>query len=134
MTDDGVNIPLLRKAVEWAEAEAAKPRELSEWEQNWWSLSPQVRQERLGWAEDDPEYLTAEEKAAYAKAPECGTCYCIAGYVAAVSGAEVSGWMTEGVAADLLNLDDDQAGALFEGGNTIEDVRRIAEEIAGERL
>lgn len=129
MAETEVNVPLLRKAVEWAEAEAAKPPELCEWEQNWWSLSVQVREQRRYY--DD---LTPEEQRAFNKAPTCGTCYCIAGYVAAQAGARVAGWGMEDIATDLLGLDFDAARRLFYSHNTIEDVRRIAEEIAGERL
>jgi hypothetical protein len=128
-----VNIPLLRKAVEWAEAEAAKPAPLREWEQNFWYLPPEVRAERLEKRGDD---FTEREREAYQKAPECGTCYCIAGYVASQLGHDfsTSGWEVEDVAAEALGLDLDQSDDLFDGRNTIEDVRRIAEEIAGERL
>lgn len=131
--ETNVNIPLLRKAVEWAEAEAAKPAELREWEQNWWVLTPEERQRRRE-APYSAEYGDTE-RAAYYKAPECGTSYCIAGYVAAQQGCTEHGFNVAAVAADALGIDLAVAeSSLFEGGNTIEDVRRIAESLAGERL
>lgn len=125
MTEGTVNIPLLRKAVEWAEVEAAKPPELREWKQGDWRVTPA----RAG------EYLPV---------PACGTTYCIAGYVCAVMGDKwlndtSSGWLADhrsvpGAAASHLGLSQEVADELFRGRNTIEDVRRIAEDIAGERL
>lgn len=111
-----VNIPLLRKAVEWAEAEAAKPDQTQcEWYQRQWVIPAAD----IGRA--------------------CGTCYCIAGYVALVSGIEVD-CMAEENAAALLGINPrlhNSFEGLFAVDNTIEDVRRIADEIAagaGERL
>lgn len=127
MTDQTVNIPLLRKAVEWAEGEAAKPRELSEWEQGYWMLSVQTRVEAAANAERFGHGLLPE----FVKAPECGTCYCIAGYVAHSAGLDGA---PRREARDLLGLSRQQAENLFDAYNTIEDVRRIAESIAGERL
>lgn len=138
MTDRQVNIPLLRKAVEWAEAEAVKPPELREWEQAFWSLTPaqrdlRIENQRLS-GEQPEDYYDNLSREAYYKAPECGTCYCIAGYVAAIEGVKASGWETAYVAEERLGLDSEDADALFSSTNTIADVRRIAEEIAGERL
>lgn len=114
------NIPLLRKAVEWAEAEAAKTDGTCLWVQQ--------------------SYITETA---------CGTAYCIAGYVAAVS-PEVtipSTWSFpqmggrevpyHEVGQTLLGLTTDEAYDLFDALNTIYDVRETAEEIAaraGERL
>lgn len=124
-----VNVPLLRKAVEWAEAEAAKPPELCEWNQDLWRTTPEQRAE-FG----------------LPVSPACGTAYCIAGYVAHISGFK---WDDETdevegdnrpvfeVAAELLGIRPDgglNPSHLFYANNSIEDVRRIAEEIAGERL
>lgn len=123
-----VNIPLLRKAVEWAEAEAAKPRELCEWEQGVWALSAEER------AAAPLADMDLTELPMYEKAPGCGTCYCIAGFVAVASGVETVGYYHEVEASRLLGLDPVQACDLFHADNTIEDVRRIAESLAGERL
>jgi hypothetical protein len=120
-----VNIPLLRKAVEWAEAEAAKPFELSEWEQRYYVLTKAD-------AEDYPDLSWGRLRAS--KAPECGTCYCIAGYVAATTTGDEEPLDPEWTAISALGLTEHQAEALFGASNTIEDVRCIAEEIAGERL
>lgn len=126
MTDQTVNIPLLRKAVEWAEAEAAKPEGESEWYQGFWLSTP------IG---------------------DCGTAYCIAGWVAqhvdpryALRSA-ADGVHACDIAGDALGLPNPEPSwvhmgltgrhamqPLFSGGNSIEDVRRIAESIAGERL
>ena len=125
-----VNIPLLRKCIEWAEAEHAKGEALSEWWQGMWAVTPQERDEGIFGM---PQ-----------KAPECGTTYCIAGYICESQGLhDMPGWA--GPAAAALGLvwslgfygdevDAPAANRLFYANNTIEDVRRIAEDIAGERL
>lgn len=110
------NIPLLRKAVEWAEAEAAKPAADRQWYQE--------------------DYETPAEIIGRS----CGTCFCIAGWVCHTIDGEVSdqpGYR----AADLLGIDPDKhhgtETGLFWDYNSIQDVRRIAEDIAseaGERL
>lgn len=126
--EPAVNIPLLRKAIEWAEAEAAKPWELSEWNQGWWMSEPALVR---------PSYDLIDAGLArrdQAKAPECGTCYCIAGFVAAETQNVHDPFLARDTAADALGLDEDQADELFDGGNNIADVRRVAESIAGERL
>lgn len=105
-----VNMPLLRKAVAWAEAEAAKPEEECQW-----------------WQE---EY----EKAGDLIGRTCGTCYCIAGYVLHINGFATNGCADEQAAA-LLGIDvEDHNGCvgLFNAENTIADIRRIAEGIAEE--
>lgn len=117
------NIPLLRKAVEWAEAEAAKTDGTGLWNQGDWISKT-----------------------------TCGTSYCIAGYAVtlAYGPVEVSEgdgilrlpgeqrWLDwESFGAKTLGLTYDEAGNLFDGNNSIADVRRAAEEIAaraGERL
>lgn len=121
------NLPLLRKAVEWAESEARKPQRESEWCQRYFATSGQA----LG--------------------RDCGTAYCIAGYVAEQAGLQVGVYHIDGdneakAAQDLLGIDDHDAWGdswgrdgtgLFSSGNTIEDVREIATEIAekyGEEL
>jgi hypothetical protein len=103
-----VNIPLLRKAVEWAEAEAAKPQRTSAWYQ------PGVIEN----AEDIGR--------------DCGTCYCLAGFIAAtVTGEE---WPDDPIGVALDALGGASIGGLFSATNSIQDVRRIAEDLAGERL
>ena len=111
----GVNIPLLRKAVEWADAEDAAAGGKGSWNQH--------------------VYI--------AESASCGTQYCIAGWT-----LHADGWPDEDItdcvdpaehAALLLGIPpfDGEAAAghhLFSDQNTIEDIRRIAEELAGERL
>ena len=118
MNETTVNIPLLRKAVEWAEAEAQKPYADCAWHQ--------------------AAYVLPKEIASGAgKSRDCGTCYCIAGYVASLvdPGYEyVNDMAAPAIALEALGLDAYGDRGLFAPNNTIEDVRRIAEEIAGERL
>lgn len=137
MTEPTVNIPLLRKAVEWAEAEAAKPLELCEWEQAEY-VSPKWRQElwrRTYEVKDDAPPAEEWFGRLALKSPDCGTCYCVAGYVAAgMYGIDEEISDVRADAMEALGLDEDQADDLFHDDNTIQDVRRIAESIAGERL
>ena len=108
--------------MEWAEAEAAKPFELCEWYQPAYRVEP------------DEFELSFE---LHKKSPECGTCYCIAGYVAAMVQPSRHWHYSDDIAQGAmraLGLGDDQASDLFDAGNSIVDVRRIAEGIAGERL
>lgn len=124
---EGGNVPLLRKAVEWAEAEAAKPPELCEWNQGSW-VAPKSRETalRLG---------TTYTTSGLGKADECGTCFCIAGYVVDAVDGPTHVDEIPARAAELLGIDRFSGeGHLFDSDNSIEDVRRIAEEIAGERL
>lgn len=117
-------IPMLRRAVQWAEAGAAKGDGVGQW---WQSEVYMTEGERVGH---------------YGLAPGCGSSYCIAGWIVASHyGVDspyqrppdgLSGSMS--AARVLLGLDAGKAGALFEAGNSIEDVRRIAEDIAGEAL
>ena len=131
MTEPTVNVPLLRKAVEWAEAEAAKPAELCEWEQGAWSTTA----EDVAWARGflaDGERAPAWVSRIAEKSDDCGTCFCIAGFINAQHGNRPSDYKA---AAELLGLPVGiDVPDLFKPSNTIEDVRRIAESIAGERL
>jgi len=128
MTEQTVNIPLLRKAVEWAEAEAAKPPELCEWVQGTWVAPADESQDRLGWGKGYG-YTSA-----YGKAESCGTCFCIAGYTTAMTVGLIAVWAIEDEARARLGLTERQAERLFDADNDIAAVRRIAEDIAGERL
>jgi hypothetical protein len=123
ITDPTPNIPLLRKCVEWAEAEAAKPTG-GMWNQEVW-----------------------------ASETECGTAFCIAGYACAIGvpGAKIAKqpWLSDifvelhidgewaswsDTGQEILGLTDDEADDLFDSDNTVADVRRIAERIASEAL
>lgn len=114
MNDRTVNIPLLRKAVEWAEAEA-ELGSAGKWYQR--------------------DYIQVDAA--------CGTRYCIAGWT-----LHADGWSDEDIdrtgetaahAAAVLGVPEfdgnpEKGAHLFSDQNTIEDIRRIAEELAGERL
>lgn len=109
-----VNVPLLRKAVEWAEAEAARPVDECRWDQTTWVSHT-----------------------------ECGTSYCIAGYVAQLVDPRFTyhdnviedgeDETSASVAEKALGLSGSMV-VLFRGSNSIADVRAIAEAIAGEPL
>jgi hypothetical protein len=137
-----LNVPLLRKTVEWAESEAAKPRELCEWYQDSWASE---NEGFFDYYDENDEYQT------YVKDPSCGTCFCIGGYVAHLTlqqGEHIAGSfiyrgnrevesIADRAARELgIVTEPGRAGylALFAAGNTIEDVRIHAEELAGERL
>src|SRR5690349_13472990 len=135
LVDSTVNIPLLRKAVEWAEGKAAKPPELCEWEQQRYVVYPTE-------AEARENGIYGETTITRGRSPECGTCFCIAGWVAYQAAGNRDYADAFDIASTALGLDDLDAEidgipphvALFSASNTIADVRRIAEEIAGERL
>lgn len=147
--DTEPNIPLLRKTVEWAEAEAARDWRESEWNQGMWAVQPDrlsrwaMLRDRMG------RFVKGGFRRQEQKSAECGTCFCIAGKISYDAGGEpifdflgqasqvkLNGetqYISE-VARKELGIDRRQAAQLFDGNNTIKDVRRIAEKIAGERL
>lgn len=122
-----LNVQLLEEAVAWAEEQASLDPMLSRWRQAEWVT--------LDWSED----------------PECGTAYCIAGYVGqltelqyrrggwAVAPASLahivpghargSGLHVSRYARHALGLTERESEVLFSGGNSIEDIRRIADNI-----
>jgi hypothetical protein len=123
-SDRTVNVPLLRKAVEWAEGEHAlgfdsEGRPYGAWYQGEWMV------------------LSGEDSEV---TMHCGTSYCIAGYVAQTleprfaEGAYVDDVHVAEFARDALGITDLQASRLFHGSNKIRDVRQVAERIAGEPL
>lgn len=129
-----VDIPLLRKTVEWAEAEAAKaerdPTYHPEWQQDDW-MQARDRAKWLTWIERTPfEQRRKLPIWETYKAAGCGTAYCIAGKITADSDQPNADPETQ--AQKLLGLTDDQCAALFASDNTIEDVRAEAEYIAME--
>lgn len=137
---NGVNVPLLRKVVEWAEAESKKPEIDREWKQDLWITTPAAKAFSLF---RDVCGVTVKATQVKQVAEHCGTAYCIAGYIAQsvdaryVSESEVDGVDVSRVAARELGIEEDLAcarGGLFYGSNTIHDIRRIAEELAGEKL
>ncbi len=132
---ENVNIPLIRKVVEWAEAEAAKPAIDCRWYQADWSINSWTQALRLVLANAGTPMLAADFALATRIEPYCGTCYCIAGYVTHLAGDmdDLIG-VSDVIARNALGITDGQADILFNAFNTIGDVRRIAEDIAGERL
>ena len=138
-----VNIPLLRKSVEWAEAEAVKPWRFRQWNQQDW-----LKSSKDFWGQTRDafgRFIRGGKR--LQKDPSCGTCCCIAGWVALEAGAQEIPHMPgmcqtpDGelrVVAELarkeLGLSYQQGSHLFNADNTIKDIRRIAEAIAGERL
>ena len=123
-----VNVPLLRKAVEWVETEATKPIATREWYQRSWRRS------------DGSMVLNEEDE----YVSHCGTAYCVAGYVGQMlqpqfqhsQWAELDGKSVHvaDFASEALGLTGDESERLFHYDNTAQDVRRIAEKIAGEPL
>lgn len=124
-----VNIPLLRKGVEWVEAQAALDwSEGREWYQGLW-VTPRNQVPQL---QDDPE--------------ACGTAYCLAGYVGQLVDPrfKTSGWVEDETTSDdvhvsqfaqeALGITDYQAMMLFSASNSAERIRQVAEKIAGEPL
>lgn len=125
-----VDVPLLRKAVEWVEEQ------------------DQLDQAKRQWMQDIV-ILPEHQRVKYNKHEVgCGTAYCVAGYIAQlvderfqttaqVVPARLSGDALD-VAHEALGLVNEY-GALMNNGlfyatNTAADVRRRAEEIVGEPL
>lgn len=121
-----VDVARLRKAVEWVREQAALPTEQSAWYQGLWAARG--------------SYIDRD----------CGTAYCVAGYVAQLSGEVVfngdgeSGevydpatgnvFAIDEAAKDLLGLLEEEANALFNPSNTLADVEYVAGRLAGEEL
>lgn len=141
------NVPLLRKAVEWVEQEARKPAIDREWVQADYVLPPALHALHLVPLGPATERIAMAEQVA----PHCGTAFCVAGYIGQLlddryqTSDEINepddeladSWgdvHVEAFATRALGLTEHQANRLFCGTNTAEDVRRIAEDIAGEAL
>lgn len=126
------NIAELDALLNWAEAEHAKKLrgEPSEWDQIHWAVNP-IQYARY-WDQQPPPV-------------DCGTACCLAGKAVARQGG-VFKIGRDGVAAyadmpdgktvaiddyaqQILGLSEHQADTLFEGYNTIEDVRKYIQEI-----
>ena len=135
MTD--VNIPLLRKAVEWVEEQAQKPDIDREWFQPNYVCTPTPRAflmlRQTGWDHASLENLNQV-------AAHCGTAYCVAGYIGMISDPRyaeaevVDDVHVSDFATAELGITRSQAGDLFSGANTAADIRTAAERIAGEAL
>lgn len=114
------DLPLFRKAIDWVRTEAALPVSESQWNQGQW-ISPKLFGE------------------------SCGTAYCVAGYVAYLSGfpigsgsyplvsTDLGSESIPGVARRLLGLTDEEAEALFGANNGIGEIEAIAAAICQRR-
>ena len=135
-----VNIPLLRKGLEWVEEQDALPEIDREWNQRDWITSPLFRSLALVYQRGRFSSPEAHKRAARQVAPHCGTAYCFAGYIAQLENEryanqiEVDGVDVGDFAQEVLGLTQDQANELFEGDNTAEMIREICERFAGQRL
>ena len=128
-----VNVALLRKAVEWAEAENEKPSELCAWVQTRYTLPVDSRGPGADGYHFNMEHIRVD-RAAYGKSDECGTCYCIAGYVVSLEETDFSYHSVDTRAKQMLGITSEEAEELFAADNKIEDIREIAERIARQKL
>lgn len=141
-----VNVPLLRKAVEWAETEATIPEIDREWAQDVWHHSAANKARDLAYTflcdmtskERTPGEQLDIRQVSSRLEPMCKTSYCIAGWICHEAGIAPTtvderdefDWVEN--ANRLLGID--RAYGLYSGGNSIEAIRFIAEYIAGEPL
>jgi len=122
-----VNVPLLRKAVEWVEAQI----ELDGWGQ--W--------DQTAWVTPEGERIDL-----YDLEVGCGTAYCVAGYIGQLLNPAYAGDMWGGgapfeggvhvsdIAREALGLTTMQADLLFESTNGPRRIRELAEGFAGGAL
>jgi hypothetical protein len=139
-----VNIPLLRKGLEWVEWQDTLPMIDSEWNQGDFVLPPEIKAFTLIAGQryiNDHRMSTGELQALTEKvAPHCGSAYCFAGYIGQLEDAryartdEVDGIHVGQFAQEQLGITEYQAEALFSADNTAKDIREICESIAGEPL
>jgi hypothetical protein len=135
-----VNIPLLRKAVEWVEFQASLPEIDREWDQSRYITSSDLRARILIEVTHNGDDFSQYYPQLAAISNHCGTAYCVAGYIGQMHDErykyedQIGGTHVSTYAMDLLGIDKDDGHALFMGDNTAADVRRIAERIAGEPL
>jgi hypothetical protein len=136
-----INTPLLRKAVEWVEEQAALDVSARQWRQSSW-IAPAVTFDEVA-VNDDHEFYQA-----FTVEPTCRTKACVAGKLVLDAGytrfrrvdwsidsvMTENGWEQIPVVARRLLGAENFDGGLFDLSNTAEDVRRIAEDIAGEKL
>lgn len=140
MTD--VNIPLLRKAVEWVEEQAALPEIDCQWNQARWTTPPSIRAGDLIYqVEGDVSHTALKQIVNH-----CGTAYCVAGYIGQMLDErfvdedrifdETTGSFIHvaDFAAEALGINGGEASLLFDALNGPADVRNVAESIAGEKL
>ena len=111
------NLPLLHEALAWVEEQDAARRAglPSWWYQGRWYV----------YLEDAVEDQEVEDVRRWLHRDACGTAYCVAGWVAARDHA-VEGVLPVGVAEVALvrlGLNPAEGERLFNGANTVEDVR-----------
>lgn len=150
--ENTIDIPRLRKLVEWVEEQDMKPVGLSTWEQDNWITQSQDYE----YAHDILQFQGLQHlsdmglRNAQRYEHDCEAAFCAAGKVVADEHG-VASMLTTMVrlpdvdavpnivpiaveAQRLLGLDEGQASALFASGNDADTIRRLAEEFAGERL
>lgn len=122
-----INVELLNQAVDWAKIESKKPEEKSQWYQGDWVST-----------DDDSVFLPGEEI-------KCGTSFCIAGWISVTNlkrgeymdfcgdiyKKKNNSYVTSAAerAAELLGIDEEQADDLFDGYNTLPEVKKIVKKI-----
>jgi hypothetical protein len=127
-----LNIDVLREAVEWVEFQDSLPVEKRSWYQGDWVAAPSTH----------ASYIYIDYKKDVNPA-DCGSAYCVAGYIgqahdkrykqtATVDGKHVSEFATEVLGIDKTWWEDDEGHYfdLFDGDNSADDIRHIAEMIA----
>lgn len=157
MSDENVNIPLLRKVVEWVEAEDQRPMEEREWNQGTWFHNQEYQRASseagmhacASVSFSDPLYDEHYREAYEEKFLEvfdetkinaCGTKACVAGrlvseysdfkdFAVRLNRGDTD-WDVE--ASKILGIEDSRG--LFRGSNNASEVSTIAEQIAGEKL
>lgn len=132
------NVPMLRKYVEWVEEQEALPEIDRTWVQRWWMTTAGSHAAMM--LEMVP---MIDFKARVTAVNHCGTAYCLAGKVAMDHDPEyanvpiVNNVHCADLALNLLGLEHDRMPSrhpIFRSENTAADIRRIAEQAAGERL
>ena len=132
-----VNIPLLRKEVEWVEEQDQLPLIDRRWDQRTYFTSAFNHAHRLM-----VELINGKSMGSntdFARLVEnvsghCGTAYCLAGHVAIMHEPDNHDESEAAIARRLLGLDFVQAEQLFSGGNTAKEIRFLAEYFAGQKL
>jgi len=78
-----INVPLLRKAVEWVEEQAKKPEIDREWGQQAWYRKPfaYARYLMQELTDNSRQEFQARIRHYSHLADHCGTTYCVAGYI-----------------------------------------------------
>ena len=153
-----LNVPLLRKMVDWVKEQSTLAEDDRDWNQEAWAFRHHLDQIKLDqdWIKLDQDWIKVLNAKRDVLDPMCGTSVCVAGKIALDAGwdfdfgdGDVSGrvaeWAKKGdeyqriehIAMRELGINDAQADYLFGSDNEAEDIEQIAEEFAeaaGERL